>query len=485
MENKIHYEKFKEFVQQTPDLNQGAVGVSPRDFWKTIICDGGITFKGVEVDSKELSENKLNREEVLDIIENKETNFIIKIISIFAWGKMKPENAVRFFGHYHKYKEALEKILTNEEKERMDMFREIKKLKLKNCQSPYFTKLLFFFTATSNKPGYIMDQWTAKSINMITGELLVKLDKDGYVTGSNKGGDYERFCSIIDDLANHMYDENEYNGSQIEQYLFDNGGTKPGKWRAYVDKNYVEISKTLKKVKSPKKEVSKPAKNTKTNKKRQSENIQGPFYLEKTKAGSYFALRYESKNSKKIGRIEDSGWLFAKEELVQLIDDPKLEWIDISKDKIPENFKCKFEDFESCKTFLRNKSLLLEKMEIKYKKFVVDYLFGLIEGSAKGLEEAIKDDFLIDFNFEPEKLEVIGKDKFIKNENGSDIWIGAMTVKLIIDGEEFNVTRNWEEEYYVDIKHPDYKIDEDFYDSQKPYSSKKYREIINSLGRNL
>ncbi|AJR04738.1 hypothetical protein [Siansivirga zeaxanthinifaciens] len=120
-------------------------------------------------------------------------------------------------------------------------------------------------------------------------------------------------------------------------------------------------------------------------------------------------------------------------------------------------------------------------MKIKYKKLVVESLFGLIEGSAKGLEKAIKDDFLLEFNFVPEKLQVKGTDKFIKKEDGYDIWIGTMTVNLIIGGEEFNVTRNWEEEYYIDIKHPDYLIDEDFYDSSKKYSSKKYREIINSF----
>ena len=102
-------------------------------------------------------------------------------------------------------------------------------------------------------------------------------------------------------------------------------------------------------------------------------------------------------------------------------------------------------------------------MELKYKKFVIDYLFGLIEGSAKALEEAIKDDFLIDFNLEPQKIEVIGIDKFIKNENRSDIWIGTMSVNRIIEGEAFNITRNWEEEYYIDIKHPDYKTDVEFY----------------------
>lgn len=120
-------------------------------------------------------------------------------------------------------------------------------------------------------------------------------------------------------------------------------------------------------------------------------------------------------------------------------------------------------------------------MEIKYKKFVVDYLFGLIEGTAKALEEAIKDDLLIDFDLVAEKIEVLGSDNFVKNENGNTIWIGTMTVNLIVDNEEFTVKRDWEEEYFVDIKHPDYLTDKDFYDSQKRFASKKHREIINNI----
>tara|TARA_R110001583_G_scaffold103870_3_gene251205 strand:- start:182 stop:556 length:375 start_codon:yes stop_codon:yes gene_type:complete len=120
-------------------------------------------------------------------------------------------------------------------------------------------------------------------------------------------------------------------------------------------------------------------------------------------------------------------------------------------------------------------------MEIKYKQLVIESLYGLIEGSARALEEALQDDFLIDFNLVPEKLEVKGTDKFIKNEDGRDIWIGTMTVTLIIEGEEYNVSRDWEEEYNMDIKHPDYKTDENFYDNHKPYSSKKYRGLMKSF----
>ncbi|GAA4801722.1 hypothetical protein [Litoribaculum gwangyangense] len=121
-------------------------------------------------------------------------------------------------------------------------------------------------------------------------------------------------------------------------------------------------------------------------------------------------------------------------------------------------------------------------MYTKYKKHVVQYLFGLIEGSTKGLEEAIKDDFLIEFNIVPEKMEVIGTDRFHEIEPGNEIWIGTMTVTLIIDGVEFKVKRDWAEEYFIDVKHPDYE-DESFFDSRKSYSHKKYLEIINSLNK--
>ena len=60
---------------------------------------------------------------------------------------------------------------------------------------------------------------------------------------------------------------------------------------------------------------------------------------------------------------------------------------------------------------------IILKMKKTHKNLIVESLFGLIEGSARALEEAIKDDFLLDFNLVPEKIEVIGTDKFIKNES--------------------------------------------------------------------
>jgi hypothetical protein len=120
-------------------------------------------------------------------------------------------------------------------------------------------------------------------------------------------------------------------------------------------------------------------------------------------------------------------------------------------------------------------------MRIEYKKHIIESLYGLMEGSAKGLEDAIKDDFLIDHNIIPQKIEVKGTDKFIFDKTGHKIWVGSMTVVLKIDGETYQLSRDWEEEYYKDINHKDYSPDIDFYNSSKTYSSIKYRKLMREL----
>lgn len=230
-----HLEKFKTFVESNKNSEQGWVGHSPIEFWNKTTCEGGIKFKELDFKNK-LSSETLKRTSLKDIVEDNSIEFVVKIISILAWGRMKAENAVMFFGNYHKYEAELKKSLTSETKDRHEIYDDILKLNLKNCKPAYFTKLIFFFTSKRNKPGYIMDQWTAKSINLITGESIVRLDSMGFVSKNNDSNVYNRFCSYIDELAKHM----KISGSLIEEYLFDKGGREIhiGDWRKYVKENH-------------------------------------------------------------------------------------------------------------------------------------------------------------------------------------------------------------------------------------------------------
>jgi chaperonin GroEL len=43
---------------------------------------------------------------------------------------------------------------------------------IKNCGPAYYTKLLFFLPGSDENRGIIMDQWTARSVNLLVGKAL-------------------------------------------------------------------------------------------------------------------------------------------------------------------------------------------------------------------------------------------------------------------------------------------------------------------------
>jgi hypothetical protein len=99
----------------------------------------------------------------------------------------------------------------------------------------FFTKLLYFFSP--NPTCYIMDQWTAKSVNLLTGRCVVKMDGD-IPSDRNSGDDYTVFCSEIDLMAAEM----QCDGAKAEERLFSRGIEKGqrgrGRWREYVRSNW-------------------------------------------------------------------------------------------------------------------------------------------------------------------------------------------------------------------------------------------------------
>lgn len=240
VENK-HLNYFKEYCILKEDF-QGQIGLIPSVFWNNVTCNNGIFFNGFEnINSQKLPKNKLNREEVIEFVNGDLFSFEEKLILIFAWGGMKIENAIIFFGNYLNYGENLKKVLCDRKINREEKFNKINNLNLKNCKTAYFTKLIFFFTANDEKPGYILDQWTAKAVNLILCSNIIKLDSQGYVK-KNDSKAYGFFCEFIESLFEEINKSNHkiLNSKIIEEYLFDIGGKKNsiGKWRKYVKDNY-------------------------------------------------------------------------------------------------------------------------------------------------------------------------------------------------------------------------------------------------------
>lgn len=105
----------------------------------------------------------------------------------------------------------------------------------------YYTKLIFFLSQ-GDQTGYIMDQWTACSVNLLCGQDVVLTDVrkswnrggrlvEGYtVSDQNNEDNYRAFNAVIEDLVTRS---NAADGEEIELALFDQGRGN-GKWRNYV-----------------------------------------------------------------------------------------------------------------------------------------------------------------------------------------------------------------------------------------------------------
>ena len=115
-------------------------------------------------------------------------------------------------------------------------------------------------------------------------------------------------------------------------------------------------------------------------------------------------------------------------------------------------------------------------MDKLYKKFILDSLYGLMQGSADGVERSMRKRFPMIFNRVDAKLTCI-ETKFKLTDGKPQLYIGVMKATIEIDNETYSCERDFGEEYTEDIKHPDYEDDLWFCESEKCHSRKKYNEI--------
>ena len=178
---------------------------------------------------------KLTRSELLDTNFTKDLNDEELAIAILSWGGMNREHGKSLFEH-KEWIDIITKMRNNEivtRKETYELFAELRKSKkLKGMGPAYFTKLICFINPNLN--GYIMDQWTAKSINLIFDNKIVALNNSGHVADRNNAAIYEDFCLKIEYLADLL----NLKPIDLKENLFSNGGVNRGKWRQFVVDNW-------------------------------------------------------------------------------------------------------------------------------------------------------------------------------------------------------------------------------------------------------
>jgi len=155
---------------------------------------------------------------------------------ILAWGKMRRDAARRFAQYEDSWLKVINTLRT-ENLTRLDSYSLCAETVSKNPAGgigpAYYTKLIFF--ANPRHDGYIMDQWTSRSVNLlVSGDPIVAMRTSNHVSPQNSAETYETYCRIVETLSKVLVDKNP---EETELCLFSTGGRSAASWRRYVIEN--------------------------------------------------------------------------------------------------------------------------------------------------------------------------------------------------------------------------------------------------------
>lgn len=210
---------------------QGAVGRNALNFGQRILNDGNYELpQGLNM--------VFTRQTLTQFCTNQANSNFSCALAICAWGGMNYINAEILFNNWT---DELDQIITNIRNgainTRIDSYQALYNLRLNGnlpgCGVAFFTKFICFLNPKLN--GYILDQWTGKSINLLFGNHDICINNNR-VTDINDANVYENFCQRIEQLAIKLH----CTPLTAEERIFSVGGRKPGQWRQYVRAKYVD-----------------------------------------------------------------------------------------------------------------------------------------------------------------------------------------------------------------------------------------------------
>jgi hypothetical protein len=182
--------------------------------------------------SNELLNKKLTRMDLLssDFVNSLDDRELS--CAILSWGGMNREHGSSLFTE-SEWLDLVREIRSSRIQNREDAYKKFfllkKQNKLPGMGPAYYTKLVCFLNPKLN--GYIMDQWTAKSVNLLCKKEIVKLTPNGFVDPlKNDVIVYQTFCEVIDQLSIDL----QMIGIDVEESMFSSGGKRKGQWRKVV-----------------------------------------------------------------------------------------------------------------------------------------------------------------------------------------------------------------------------------------------------------
>ena len=215
---------------EAPRVPQGAVGYAPAG-WAT-------RFQFTDVpDAGELPNARLTREELYAICRDRP--ILYAYVCVMAWGLQgavpgSRRNVQAAWANRGEIESRIRALRSGTlcVEQAYDLF--CGERAIGGLGPSYFSKLLHFFFAGRSVP--ILDQWTARSVNLIAGRPVVRM-AGHYPSPLNTGREYVRFCQAVELIASRASEAwcSERMGvGEVEEQLFGKGGSKPSPWRAYV-----------------------------------------------------------------------------------------------------------------------------------------------------------------------------------------------------------------------------------------------------------
>ena len=139
---------------------------------------------------------------------NKMSVIKMSVIEVFAWGDMKVPNARMVLPCIDSYQKICRGLLYSELKP-VEAYKEFFVARhsgmFKGMGPSYYTKLIYFL---GDHSGLILDQWTARSINKLCKEKVIKLKRnnDGNLTVCQSNGPerYERYLEKVENLRDKL-----------------------------------------------------------------------------------------------------------------------------------------------------------------------------------------------------------------------------------------------------------------------------------------
>ncbi len=216
-----------------PFISQGPIFYPPRHWAENLELEDTHQFN--------LPAKRLDRADVRSVCRDPENDVLFGYLHAMAWGGqgvgITRRHAINAWQHRLFLSEKLINLRSNPMLSRADAYSLFDgELSIPGLGPSYWTKLIFFFSEAEDR--YIMDQWTAKSINYLWNAQIVPMN--GHMPDAKKcdGGVYNEFCSHVDELtaiANDRKNEDRiWTGEMIEQRLFSSGGRSPGPFRCLI-----------------------------------------------------------------------------------------------------------------------------------------------------------------------------------------------------------------------------------------------------------